>query len=49
METVLPGHHSKSIDICQWVIDNYSDKIGENKTLKEWVEQSQAVIGQINN
>jgi len=44
MNEVLPGHHSTSIDVCQWVVDNFSDKVGENQTIKIWVEASKAVI-----
>ncbi len=40
----LPGYHSKSTDTCKWVVDNFSNKIGENETIKAWVEASKAVL-----
>lgn len=30
--------------MCKWVVDNYSDKVGENQTIRMWVEASQAVL-----
>ena len=40
----LPGYHSKSIDTCKWVVDNFSNKISENETIKAWVEASNEVL-----
>lgn len=44
MINLLPGLHSKSIDTCKWVVDNFSNKVGENETIKAWVEASNAVL-----
>lgn len=44
MINILPGCHSKSIDTCKWVVDNFSDKVGENQTIKAWVEASKEVL-----
>jgi len=44
---MLCGYHSKTREICQWVVDNVSEDT-DNITVRMWVQQSREYLESLN-
>ena len=44
---LVPGYHAKSVDTCQWVIQNY-EHVTDNITVVAWVAACKEYLNSLN-